>query len=78
MPSQNFSGFGGFDISNLYPQWSMGQTQSEETLIDDKETEVMTVTESAHDTTVIDPKKSTNMWVLLAAIVLIIVFFGTK
>ncbi|MCM3176226.1 hypothetical protein [Paenibacillus sp. MER 99-2] len=75
---QNYSGFSSYDISNIYPNWSIGQTQSEETLVDDKAQEVMTVTEQVHDTTAVDKKKSTNMWVLLAAIVLVIIFFGTK
>ena len=76
MALENYSGFGGFGMANIYPNWGMAPTQSAETKVDKSDDQVLNTTEETQNLVHVDAKQSKNFWILLAVIVVLIVMFG--
>lgn len=75
----NHSGFNGYGMANLYPQFG-GGTQSLATNPTDDENAVMDVTTKTIETPTEDQTGSVkkNFWILFIGLIILILFFGLK
>lgn len=71
----NYSGFGGYNIASVYPNMGSGVNQNMETTPEPGDQQVLTQSQD-QALPAVDPKKKTNMLVVIGIIVGAILIFG--
>lgn len=75
MSAGNYSGFGGYTMANVYPQWGSGVTQNMDTTPDPEEQVAYVATDTPAPPAV-DNKSKMNIWFLIGGMVLLMILFS--
>lgn len=73
--SANHSGFTGYTMANIYPQWGSGVTQNLDTTPEPEE-QVAYVSTDSPAQPAIDTKSKVNMWLLIGGLVILMILFS--